>query len=275
MKSYAILQSSLLDIIFENKNKDYGAYLLRKNYNKRLTAAVFISIVTFVLLTFLFQSAFKPALEKESRFIKMDGLKLNTYNQELKNTPQKRNNVLLAKKMVVPADAPPAITEDKNINKPLATEKIEFPSNKSVGISDFPFATNNLGEESGSAAGRGNAAIMPAAEPVKKDRSIPLENADVMPQYPGGINALLAFLKKNIKAPADVDEGEIIAVKIKFVINYDGKIESFSVVRSGGDLFDNEVIRVLKKMPLWIPGKSRGENVSVFYCLPVKFTSGF
>lgn len=77
MKSYAILQSNRLDLVFENRNKDYGAYPLRKNYNKRLAAAVFISIATFVALTFFFASAFKPALEKESRMINFVGLKLN------------------------------------------------------------------------------------------------------------------------------------------------------------------------------------------------------
>ncbi|MDQ6764273.1 MAG: energy transducer TonB [Bacteroidota bacterium] len=274
MKPYAILQSNLLDIIFENRNKDYGAYPLRKNYNKRLTAAVFISIVTFVLTAFLFASAFKPSIEKESRIIKVDGLKLNTYTEILKISPQKRSNVLPAKKMVVPADAPPVITDEKNINKPVATKKIELPSNKLTGTLDFPFATNNLGGESGRVAAGGNPEIVPAIEPVKINRSVPVENADIMPQYPGGIKALLAFLKNNIHAPADVDEDKVITVKIKFVINYEGKIESFSVAQSGGGIFDNEVIRVLMKMPLWTPGKSHGKDVSVYYYLPVKFTSG-
>lgn len=274
MKPYAILQSNLLDIIFENRNKDYGAYPLRKNYNKRLAAAVFISIVSFTLLACLFQSTIKPGPEKGIRLINSDGLKLNPYSQQLQNVPPKKSNILPAKKKLAPADAPPVITDDKNINKPVATEKIDLPSNKSTGVSDLPFDANYLGGESGSAAVKENLEIVPVVRPVKKDRSVPLENAEVMPQYPGGISALLAFLKKNIKAPADIDDGEIVTVKIKFVISYEGKIESFSVAQSGGDLFDDEVIRVLKKMPPWIPGKSNGKNVSVYYYLPVKFTSG-
>ena len=66
-----------------------------------------------------------------------------------------------------------------------------------------------------------------------------------------------------------------MSVKIKFVVNYSGKLESFDVLKSGGMAFDNEVLRVLKNMPLWIPGKSNGENVSVYYVVPVKFTSEF
>lgn len=96
-----------------------------------------------------------------------------------------------------------------------------------------------------------------------------------MPQYPGGVKALLDFLKKNLHAPQDVEEGDEVLVKVKFVVDYNGKMESFNIIKSGGDEFDNEVIRVLKKMPLWIPGKSNGENVSVYYVVPVKFTSEF
>ena len=96
-----------------------------------------------------------------------------------------------------------------------------------------------------------------------------------MPQYPGGIKALLAYLKKNLHAPDAVEEGKQVSVKVKFVVNYDGKLESFKVIESGGEVFDNEVLRVLQKMPLWIPGRSNGENISVYYTVPVRFTSDF
>ena len=103
----------------------------------------------------------------------------------------------------------------------------------------------------------------------------PLEVAKIMPQYPGGIQALLSFLKKNIHSPGNVEEGEDVTVKIEFVVNYNENLENFIVVKSGGELFDNEVLRVLKKMPLWIPGKSEGKNVSVYYIVPVKFTGEY
>jgi len=83
---------------------------------------------------------------------------------------------------------------------------------------------------------------------------------------------LINFLKKNLRTPEDINEGDV-SVKVQFVVNYDGMLKSFTVIQSGGNTFDNEVIRVLKKMPAWIPGKSSGENVSVYYVVPVKFTS--
>lgn len=64
-------------------------------------------------------------------------------------------------------------------------------------------------------------------------------------------------------------------MKVKFVVNFSGKLESFKVIESGGEVFDNEVLRVLQKMQPWIPGKNNGENVSVYYTVPVKFKSDF
>jgi periplasmic protein TonB len=117
-----------------------------------------------------------------------------------------------------------------------------------------------------------------AAEPavtVKKtpepDLSIPVENPEVEPSYPGGINALRIFLQRNLTNPRDLEEGEQVSVQIKFIVGYDGKLQRFETVRDGGADFNNEVIRVLKKMPQWIAGKSNGRNVSVYYSIPVKF----
>jgi periplasmic protein TonB len=63
----------------------------------------------------------------------------------------------------------------------------------------------------------------------------------------------------------------LVSVKVKFIVGYDGQLKGFETIEDGGVAFNNEVIRVLKKMPNWIPGKISGENVSVFYTVPVKF----
>ena len=92
-----------------------------------------------------------------------------------------------------------------------------------------------------------------------------------MPSYPGGMDALKRFLQKNLTNPRDLEEGEMVSVKIRFVVGYDGKLKSFTTVQDGGEEFNKEVVRVLKKMPEWVPGKTKGQNVSVYYVIPVKF----
>jgi protein TonB len=93
-----------------------------------------------------------------------------------------------------------------------------------------------------------------------------------MPEFPGGVPALRKFLERNLQNPEDIENGENISVKIKFIVGYDGKLKGFETVQDGGKAFNNEVIRVLKKMPDWNPGKSKdGQNVSVYYVIPVQF----
>ncbi|MEO6328276.1 MAG: TonB family protein, partial [Ginsengibacter sp.] len=114
-------------------------------------------------------------------------------------------------------------------------------------------------------------------EPLKSsatvvDREVPVNNPEILPQFPGGFNALIKFLRKNLNTPQELQQGEGITVKVRFIVNYNGQLMGFDVIKSGGEPFDNEVIRVLKKMPEWIPGKTNGENVSVYFIVPVKFT---
>jgi periplasmic protein TonB len=94
-----------------------------------------------------------------------------------------------------------------------------------------------------------------------------------MPSFPGGLEALKRFLQKNLTNPTEMEEGELVSVKVKFVVGYDGKLTSFDVQQDGGKAYNDEVIRVIKKMPTWIPGKSNGQSVPVFYVIPVKFIS--
>jgi periplasmic protein TonB len=111
-------------------------------------------------------------------------------------------------------------------------------------------------------------------EPVKVDKNIPLgiDAVDVAPSFPGGMDALLNFLRRHLSNPEPMGEGESVTVKVTFVVGYEGKLKSFKVTEDGGEQFNKEVIRVLKKMPDWIPGKAKGENVAVYYTIPVKFT---
>ena len=181
-------------------------------------------------------------------------------------------------------------SETRDIGSEIGEERVSFWIALTININNFPatpiettpslISADSSGTSyEGGGKGNGNNLIKGSsagagATESKINKHDPLDIAEIMPQYPGGINALLDYLKKNLRSPQDI-EGEEVSVKVKFVVNYNGKLESFDVIKSGGIAFDNEVLRVLKKMPLWIPGKSKGENVSVYYLVPVKFTSEF
>jgi protein TonB len=127
-----------------------------------------------------------------------------------------------------------------------------------------------------------NADVMQPLPPVERSSIGSAEKAaeekpptevipDKQPQFPGGIQAWQAFLSKHLHAPQDLEEGEKRTVLIRFHVAADGSIADFQVLQSAGSVFDNEVIRVLKKMPKWTPASKAGQPVSVSFTQPVTF----
>ena len=113
-------------------------------------------------------------------------------------------------------------------------------------------------------------------KPNGKKNKHPKEKFDLfetLPEFPGGFQALIQFLSKNVKYPVIAQENGIQGRPIvQFVVNKDGSICDIKVVRSGGDRsLDMEAIRVVSSMPRWTPGTRRGKPVRVKYTLPVNF----
>lgn len=270
METEAILQSDVLDIIFEHRNKDYGAYPLRKFYNNRLYKAlggVFMLVLVLCLVNYL-QPHKKELMAsvpyEEPRYIP----------PPKHDPPAKPKDPLQPQKPVVPKMPVPthAFTTVQIVPNHIPTTSISTLDSSQIGThtvktpgNTFVPVTPKTPEGPG---GSGSATTMP---PV--DKTTPIFVAEVMPEFPGGPDALRKFLEKNLQTPPELDAGQSASVKIRFVVGFDGKLKSFEATEDAGSVFNNEVIRVLKKMPQWIPGKTRGENVSVYYVLPVKFVA--
>lgn len=266
MNSEQILQTDALDILFQNRNKAYGAYTLRKFYTNRLTRSLLIMTGLVALL-----SAFTFIPDKEeAKVIDVYDSGFTTVVMESKKPEVKPtvNKKIPPKKVMATLKY---VTTISIVNDKDSVEVLHDLTNMSIG------STTNITKEPGieiigaGPAGDGDAGIAPPATPAAPDVDRPLETADVMPAFPGGKEALRKFLMRNLSNPENLEEGELVSVKVKFVVGYDGKLKSFELVEDGGAAFNNEVIRVLKKMPAWIPGKSAGRNVSVYYTIPVKF----
>ena len=96
---------------------------------------------------------------------------------------------------------------------------------------------------------------------------------DVMPEYPGGTQALYTFLAKNIKYPKTAKKNNVEGiVYVKFVVDENGNVKNPVIIRGIGAGCDEEVIRVVKKMPKWKPGEINGIKIAVYYTLPCKFS---
>jgi protein TonB len=99
-------------------------------------------------------------------------------------------------------------------------------------------------------------------ENMNPQTTAPIEkNFDLVerkPEFPGGAQAWIAFLNKHLQAPDELNAGERKTTLVRFLVSEDGSIMSFEILQSAGSAFDNEVIRVLKKMPKWKPAVQKG-----------------
>jgi protein TonB len=268
MNSELIMNSDVLDILFEKRNKEYGAYTLRKYYNSRLIKSMSIMIAgvtVFSAFTFL------PVSSKRDDFGVTDAV----FGQIL---PDKKNPAVKPK-IVKPATKRPISTLKwvSAVHLVDNTDSADFLRNlinRTIGSNTTTEEKEEFSQFAGT-PGTGNGEI---TEPAKSlipmvDIIKPVDFAEIMPEFPGGIAALRKYLLRNLTNPRELEQGELISVKIKFVVGFDGKLQNFELVENGDNEFNAEVMRVLKKMPVWTPGKSNGQNVSVYYVIPVKFVS--
>ncbi len=95
---------------------------------------------------------------------------------------------------------------------------------------------------------------------------------DVMPQFPGGMNAMMKFVSDNVKYPKEAEKKKLEGKSaIHFIVEKDGSISNVSVKKSSHPILDQEAMRVVKSMPKWIPGKLKGKAVRVKFIIPIAF----
>ena len=161
-----------------------------------------------------------------------------------------------------PADAPQVaeILDIVENDEEIVEEKIETSESTTEAISG-PVAQVS-----------GPVATGPVVVEEASDEGEIFQVVEQMPEFPGGMQALMAYLSKNIKYPSVAQDNGIQGrVLVSFVVNKDGSIVDPEVIKSVDAALDKEAMRVIKAMPKWNPGKQRGKTVRVKYTVPVLF----
>lgn len=254
-----------LELIFEGKNKNYGAYVLRQESGKRHNLAIVIiaivAIVGFSIpkLIELTKSTQREVVTEVTTLSKLD--KAAEVKQELKKPvnmeppPQVKSSI----KFVAPV-----IKKDEEVNEENEIKSQDELNETKVAISIADVKGNN--EEAGM-----DIADVKVAVTQQVEEKI-FEVIEQMPTFPGGEEALLKYLSNNVKYPVIAQENGVQGrVIVRFVVTKNGDVDRIEVVRSVESSLDKEAVRVVKSMPRWIPGKQGGENVSVWFTLPVNF----
>lgn len=253
------------EIIFEGRNKEYGAYVLRKLYKKRLTIALWASITGFTLAVCspLIYSALEPTEDfavNRKKVISITELAAppsidskQEVQEQIQAPPPLKSTIKFLPPVVKPDDQVteeyiPTVDELKNIDPGAKTEEGQ------EGGYDYSLVEVEQKEE---------------VAPVKEEIFSYVEE---MPSFSGGDQELLKFISKNIVYPEIAKragvEGKVL---ISFVINRDGSPSNFDVIKGIGAGCDEEAIRVIKLMPNWKPGRQNGQPVKVKLVVPFSF----
>ncbi len=249
-------EKNLDDIIFENRNKDYGAYVLRKNYNKNMMSAIIIAIVIFLFLVSV------PILA--NYFNKGKTVITNVDPTVILNTKpiekpiEKLPEVPAEKKKLPVFKVPIVVDTDEDIPDDLSdlAEKAQntSPNDTLAGSVDIP-------DEK------------PKPSVIDDDYDTPPPTVvEEMPEFPGGEAARIKFLSENIKYPQIAREiGVQGPVFVTFVVEKNGRITGVKILRGIGSGCDEEALRVISSMPDWKPGRQNGKEVRVQLNMPISF----
>ena len=268
MKPEMILQSNLLDILFDNRNKDYGAYDLRSKYNGRLAKSIFTTASVVLLFSISWYVKANYFTEKQllSAPPVIDVVMTKTAMEHKSKTEvEKKASAKSSVKQI--ANPVYRIVADDSADKKL-------PTNVDLGNAHIGLVTTSGDNDSGYVKQPGGTSdtgtAMELAKPVIEERTEPYTAVQFMPEFPGGSDAFLKFMLRNLKEADDLEEGDKVVVNTRFVVEPNGEIDHIEILSNSGR-YDAEVIRVIKKMPQWKPGIQNGNAVPVYLSLPVTF----
>lgn len=243
-------------MVFADRNRDYGAYVLRRDYVKRLLIAVVGSVLVFGLAVGLPKIIAAMGGEEEVVEVKkIVDVNLDLFEEEKKEEPPPP-----------PVEPPP----------PVKIESVQFTQLEAVDEPvDEPPPTQEVLTETnaGTVTQEGEKGEAPPPPPVEEEEPTVFTIVEEMPSFPGGEAELFKYLGKTVKYPPMAQDAGITGVVyMTFVVDEHGKVKDPKVLRGIGGGCDEEAIRVVKAMPNWEPGKQRGKPVRVQYNLPIRFT---
>jgi protein TonB len=251
-----------LELVFDNRNKDYGAYDLRKHYNGNLVKAMVITFfsvgVAITIFSILHKSKIVTGIIPDVT-IKVVPVVLNPNLQPLKPvTPIKHPSAPTIRSL------PMVVAPDPVASKPVTIDEY---NNKAIG------QVTTTGKDDGEIVIPGVSQGTGSA-PVAKADNTPVDVGvlEVMPEPYGGASAWAKFLQKNIHYPVKASENGIQGkVFLSFIVETDGHLSNITVERGVGYGLDEEAARVLKLAPSWKPGIQNGHKVRVKYNIPISF----
>jgi len=240
------------ELVFEHRNKDYGAYVLRRSYFRHMVIGYVIAMVFFIVTVFVYylilisQSTIGPIAEYNPLLVQNNSKNIEIILPENPAITTHPNGNLINKEVIRPED---------NTTKHSAGV-ISIDSTNSVNDS-LSLSTKGGGLE-GDTNTTGGSGVYTYTEN--------------MPEFPGGQQGILEYLIGHTRYPVQAIQYNIYGtVEIIFYITKEGLVENVKVAKGVNSILDNEAVRVISNMPRWKPGTRNGKPVTVMYKVPITF----
>lgn len=252
------------ELIFQGKNKEYGAYKMRSESDRRHNVAMLI-IAVVAIVGF--------SLPKLIEMVKPKQREINTEVTQLSQLvkAEVKNDV---KKQIEAVAPPPDLKSSVKFTAPVIKKDEEVTDENALKSQEEltkNTAAISLADVKGSEKGTVDIADVKANVTQEVEEKV-YTVIEQMPQFPGGENELLSYIGKNLKYPVIAQENGIQGkVIVRFVVTKTGAVDKVEVVRQLDPACDKEAMRVIRSLPKFIPGKQNGVNVSVWYTLPITF----
>jgi periplasmic protein TonB len=261
-----LLRADPLDILFENRNKSYGAYPLRKYYAQRLGISFGITLSLVTVTSFLYLHMKSAPMGAPALYIP-DPVLVNV-DLGIRTKAAPVSVKVAAHRAVAKIDHPALlIVPDRADIKPLATTQELEKDMAGVKTTEGP---SDGGDLPGPAQGSGTATVK--RQDAAEAKQTVFAAAEVMPEFPGGIEALKRYLLKNLRMPDNgLEPGTRVQVIARFVVGSDGRVKDIEILQPAAEDFNREVKRVIAHMPNWKPGLQNHLAVPVYFNLPVNF----
>ena len=268
-----------VDMVFAGKNKEYGAYQLRKGTSGRNIKALLILVIAAALVGGFLAWKVIEQKQAEEQQAYMEAMELANLLKQAKKEEKKKEQVKpkIEPKKEIPVAretqkfTAPVIKKDELVKEENQVKQMDKLDDKvAVGSEDKEGVKDRTVE-----AVRSEIAVAAPPPPPAPKPEVATKVFDVveeMPSFPGGNAALMSYLNSNTKYPVVAQENGVQGrVIISFVVERDGSISDVKVARSVDPSLDREAQRVVKSMPRWTPGKQNGQTVRVKYTVPVVF----
>lgn len=258
-----LYSSDWCDLIFEGRNKAYGAYVMRRTATRRHIRAFLITMLVLALgvgVPILVDNLLYSRYQQQEESVMVDQYQLLDAILQEDILPELHKPVV-----PVPTDAAPTVTSQREIAENIKPDMLEIINADQ--LENDPYLEELQQEEKPKEEEK---------EP-KKEEPAPADDqlytqVEEMPSFPGGEQGLMEYLSKNLRYPYQAKAAKLEStVLCCFFIDKDGSVKQPTVLQSANPLLDREAIRVLGTLPKWMPAKKQGKPIRVKYILPVSF----